>query len=228
MIVLILYFIAATIEIIGEFTENYQVIFYSKILLMPLLMIYAFTQQKQKSKIIFLLLGLFFSWFGDIFLMIRHQQPAEKSKLFFILGLVFFLLAHVQYIIAFIKDTIKQNKAGNVVQKPYQIIPFIVFVLSLWMYLGNSIQAMKLPIYAYSIVIVTMSITALNRYQLVSSKSFTYVFIGALLFMFSDSCIAVSAFKQHFYLDRVCIMFTYIIAQYLITKGYLENINQNN
>lgn len=228
MIYLIIYFIVALVEIFGEFSDNYNIIFYSKILLMPILIVYVLMQRRPLSKVIFLILGLFFSWFGDIFLMIRHQQSEDKVKLFFILGLVSFLIAHIQYIIAFLKDTMPKAKAGNVISKPILILPFIIFIVSLWIILGNSIQEVKIPIYAYSIVIATMSITALNRKNIVQNNSFWYVFIGALLFMFSDSCIAISVFKQHFYLDRVVIMSTYIIAQYLITKGYLMNlVNEN-
>ncbi len=227
MLIPIIYFIAAFIEIFGEFLENYNVIFYSKIILMPLLMLYVYLQTKAKGKYLFLILGLFFSWFGDIFLMIRHQQAPEKVKLFFILGLASFLIAHVQYIIAFIKEIYLKNKVSIVVSKPYIVLPFLLFIITLWIILGNSINEVKIPIYLYSIVICTMSITAFNRKELVNKKSFLMVFVGALLFMFSDSCIAISVFKQHFYLDRVIIMATYIVAQYLIVTGFLLNNQEN-
>lgn len=224
MLVLIIYFIISFIEIVGEFTENYTLLFYSKILLMPTLMLFVFKEQKIKGKVIFLLLGLLFSWFGDIFLVVRHHQVIENKKLFFIFGLAAFLVAHIQYIIAFTKDTMNKKIAGYVISKPYLVLPFIIFVATLWLFLGNHIHEVKLPIYLYSIIIATMSITALNRKKIVDNSSFRLVFIGALLFMFSDTCIAVSVFKQPFYLDRVMIMSTYVIAQYLIVKGYLANI----
>ena len=59
MLIPIIYFIAAFIEIFGEFSENYNVIFYSKIILMPLLMLYVYLQTKAKGKYLFLILGLF-------------------------------------------------------------------------------------------------------------------------------------------------------------------------
>lgn len=221
----ILYFIASLVEIIGELLEKYSIIFYSKIVLMPILMLWAFTTVKHKKSIVFLLLGLFFSWLGDIFLMLKTQQEGEQIKQFFIYGLAAFLIAHVNYIIGFIKQANESTEIGHVTAKPFLVLPFIVFVIGLLSYLGNSIQAVKIPVYLYSVVISCMAIAALNRKTFANTTSFYLIFIGSLFFIFSDSCIAISNFKQPFLGSRVIIMSTYIIAQYLITKGYLEHVS---
>lgn len=220
----IIYLIVALIEISGEFLENFSIIYVAKPLLMPILMIWVYTTTKNKKDVVFLLLGLFFSWLGDLFLMIRHEFEPPKDKMFFIFGLAAFLIAHLNYIICFLKDVKGKNKIGFIEAKPSLIMPFIAFIVGLLYFLGDSIQAMKVPVYLYCIIITLMSIVALNRKGIVSATSFKLIFIGSLLFIFSDMCIAISVFKAPFYLSRVLIMSTYILAQYLIAKGYNTHI----
>lgn len=218
----IIYLIVAIIEISGEFLEHFPIIYVAKPLLIPILMIWVYSTTKNKKDILFLLLGLFFSWLGDLFLMVRHEFEPAKAKMFFIFGLAAFLIAHLNYIICFLKDV--KSKIGFIEAKPSLILPFIAFIVGLLYFLGDSIQAMKVPVYLYCIIITLMSIMALNRKGIVSTNSFNLIFIGSLLFIFSDMCIAISVFKAPFYLSRVVIMSTYILAQYLIAKGYITHI----
>jgi len=81
---------------------------------------------------------------------------------------------------------------------------------------------MFVPALIYMIVILLMSISALNRYERVSLRSFTEVFIGALLFMVSDSLLAINKFSQPIPSASFFIMLTYITAQYFIVKGMID------
>ena len=64
--------------------------------------------------------------------------------------------------------------------------------------------------------------TAFNRKNLVNSTSFLLVFIGALIFVVSDSCIAINVFYKPFEFARIAIMSTYTIAQFLIIYGVIK------
>ena len=66
-----------------------------KPLLMPLLFLYVYYQEAFSTKKL-LLLGLTFSWIGDILLLF-----ASRGELSFIAGLLSFLTAHVFYIYLF-------------------------------------------------------------------------------------------------------------------------------
>jgi uncharacterized membrane protein YhhN len=80
---------------------------------------------------------------------------------------------------------------------------------------------MKLPVTIYTLVILTMVCGAINRYGKVNFRSWLIVLIGAILFLFSDSGIAISKFLHPFCGSQVLIMSTYVTAQYLIVMGYL-------
>jgi len=71
-----------------------------------------------------------------------------------------------------------------------------------------------------------MSAMALNRYKAVSFKSFYIVFSGSLLFVISDTLIALDKFLMPIPNDRIFVMSTYIVAQFLIMKGILKQFDR--
>ena len=81
---------------------------------------------------------------------------------------------------------------------------------------------MRIPVTIYGIVITCMLIAAFNRKNRVNVVSFYFTITGAILFVFSDSCIAINLFYKPFELARMIIMITYILAQLIIIKGVLE------
>ena len=78
-------------------------------------------------------LGLFFSWFGDVFLLF----PEKK----FIHGLISFLLAHICYIIAF--------SVGIEVKSFLYIIPLIIYGTTMFFYLKKDLGELKIPVIVY-------------------------------------------------------------------------------
>jgi uncharacterized membrane protein YhhN len=66
-----------------------------------------------------------------------------------------------------------------------------------------------------------MSMMALNRKGRVAQASYSLVFFGSILFLISDSMIALNKFFMEFALAGFWIMITYISAQYLIMRGLI-------
>jgi len=67
-----------------------------------------------------------------------------------------------------------------------------------------------------------MLLSALNRYGKVNGLSYILVVIGAMLFVISDSLIAVNKFHMKINFAGVMIMITYVTAQYLIVLGCIR------
>ena len=80
-----------------------------------------------------------------------------------------------------------------------------------------------LPVILYAAILLSMAAFAYNRYGFVNTKSFWLVFIGAVLFVFSDSIIALNflAFPGLIPKPGFVIMTTYVAAEFLIAKGIL-------
>ena len=228
MLFLLLYIIDGIVDIIAESVGIDWLKYTTKVLLMPLLMLYFYQQSKEIKNYKFIYLALFFSWWGDIFLMFPRNGNSSNAKLLFISGLISFLIGHLNYIAHFIKEVKLKPKVTVIIEKPYLVLPFLLYVLLLLKLLYPTLGSMKIPVTVYGIVITFMLMTAFNRKNLVSSKSFYFIFIGALFFIFSDSCIAINLFYQPFESARIAIMSTYIMAQLLIVKGILaERANAN-
>lgn len=157
------------------------------------------------------LLALVFSVIGDMFLMFTDVSPN-----YFTSGLVAFLLAHVMYILVFLKKR-------NITVKPYSVILFFVIYGGILFYvLKDGLGDMLIPVILYMLVILTMAVTAFWRKGNVGKKSFYLVFIGALFFIFSDSLIALDKFLMPIPLARTGIILSYAFAQLLIVSGIIK------
>ncbi|MCA0132323.1 lysoplasmalogenase [Winogradskyella alexanderae] len=162
------------------------------------------------------LLALLFSVIGDILLMFVTQ-----NALFFTLGLLAFLLAHIMYIITFLKHRSKPTKAIG-----FGLI-LVIYAVSLFTLLKERLDEMIIPVLLYIIVILTMTITAFLRKKQVSNRSYLLVLAGAISFVISDSLLAINKFYVSIPFSGIFIMISYALAQYLIVMGILK-INVTN
>ena len=156
-------------------------------------------------------LALICSLLGDILLMF-----VGESAHFFTLGLVAFLIAHVIYILLFLKH---RNKTRSPLR--FSVL-LIIYALSLFYLLMDSLGDMLIPVAIYMIVILSMATTAYLRKDSVNILSYGLVFIGALCFMISDSILALNKFYQPIPFSNISIMLTYALAQLLIVLGILK------
>jgi uncharacterized membrane protein YhhN len=219
---LLLFFgIIAVTEIYAEMTDNIQLIYVVKPLLMISMSIfYYFNIQTKKSRFSrFILLGLIFSIGGDTFLMF-------KGSPFFMAGLGCFLITHIFYILAF--QHYQKTISGFVNHKKWLIIPFVLYLFGMLAYLWNDLNDLKIPVIIYSTVICLMAIAALNLKNKLPTSVFYMLFSGVLLFLFSDSIIALNKFGGEgltIPFPRLMIMCTYIVAQLLIALSTLKANN---
>jgi uncharacterized membrane protein YhhN len=187
-----------------------------KALIIPLLMLLLLANIKPLKNNLhrIMLAGLFFSWGGDIFL-----EFTGRDGFFFILGLGSFLMAHIMYFSVFFL-TPGENVIFN--KRIYLLIPLIIYGAGLLYYLYGDLGNMRIPVVLYAIVILTMIAGALNRLEKVNKTSYYLVLSGAILFVISDSAIAVNKFSRPFESSGIVVMSTYIMAQYLIITGYIR------
>jgi uncharacterized membrane protein YhhN len=218
----VIYFIIGLISIILMNLPAFFPGFISKALIIPVLVIlFLVNINPFKNRLHgFILAGLFFSWAGDVVL-----EFSNNSGNMFIVGLVCFLLAHIMYFIVFLLTPGKNSVLTN---RIWLLIPVIIYGLVLIVYLYADLAAMRLPVIIYAAVILTMLSGAINRLEKVNRKSYYLVLAGAILFVISDSSIAVNKFSHQFESSGIVIMSTYIVAQYLIVAGYISQIRASN
>ncbi len=190
------------------------------LILLSLLVYFIFSgKHLEKTTYIRTILALFCSLLGDVFLLFETQ-----GSLFFTLGLTSFLIAHLLYTIIFIK---KRNK---IPPSYFWWITLFLFTYGALLFYGlkDGLGALKTPVILYILAILAMVLSAFGRKGNVPQASFNYVFAGALFFVVSDSVLAVHKFTMAIPQSHIIIMGTYAIAQYLITKGILRQVEIEN
>ena len=172
----------------------------------------------QKNVVRIATFAFLFSWFGDIFLMF-----ASDGNIYFMVGLACFLIAQIFYITLFRKTIKLSGREPFLRRNKIYLIAYILYGATIYYLLFNHLDiVLKIAVFMYMSAILGMSAMALNRYKTVSIISFSTVFFGSVLFVISDSLIAIDKFYIIIPNDRIFVMSTYIAAQYLIMRGVLK------
>lgn len=214
---LIIYLLVLASEIIAVQLDNYVLQTVFKPILMPLLaawFIAALKINKNRLKS-WVMAALFFSWTGDILLLLQ-----EKNSIFFLTGLVSFLLAHICYIIFFHKVRLTESIKAN----PWLLLLVVIYYAGLIIWMNPYLGEMKLPVRVYGIVISFMFMLAMHMLYLKNKPAGRFMMTGALLFLISDSALAINKFYRPFEGAGIVIMFTYGLAQLLIVYGAMNYI----
>ncbi|NMC13487.1 MAG: lysoplasmalogenase [Chloroflexi bacterium] len=186
---------------------------------MFVLLLYLFLSADFRNGIFWFAFGIFFSLWGDIFLMLPKRP--------FMAGLVFFLLAHLSYIAGFNNFNLEFNIASFVLLISIAFSSFNVYQLvtsrKVYFYRAD----LKIPILFYTIAISTMLFCAALTF---TSDTWPFipsfmVSIGAFLFYISDSIIAINRYVPPIRINRVISTMTYHIGQALIIIGVIYQTN---
>jgi len=185
---------------------------FAKPALLTALSLYFFleTRSHRTRRAVIFQIALVFAWLGDVLLM-RNDG--------FLAGLGAFLVMQVLYAWVFWKKP-KYTNAGAMVG----IVGYAVLVfMNCQPGLGN----LLLPVLVYLAVVVAMALAAFSRRGHVSAASFRFVAGGAVLFVLSDSFIALTRFGGGPLALDWLVMPSYAAAQYLIVEGVLREMRPN-
>lgn len=146
--------------------------------------------------------GLVFSLAGDVFLMLPNDR--------FVAGLVAFLIAHLLYIGAFTDGWAVPRATGWV------IVPFLVYAaVLLWILLPHVPRALKAAVIVYAAALLVMAWQAAER-GAAGLSSGVLAALGGVLFVISDSALALDRFRRPFPGAQPLVLATYWAAQTLI------------
>lgn len=214
LILHLIFLVIVIIELAGRFTDNINLEYPVKPLIMIWMAVYFLLFRKKKSFTIPVLVAFFFSWVGDNFLMF-----SGKNELFFYAGVGGFFFAQLAYIYIYTRYS-EQKRKGYLQKHPWIILLFLLYIGVIYFILLPGLEGIMKPvILVYALSLMAMSMMALNRRKRVNPSSFRYVFVGSLLFMASDSMIAINKFTTEIPMAGFWIMISYILAQYLIMRG---------
>ena len=203
----ILFLVVVILHFIGLF-YNDLLAFVSKPLLMTAL-VFVYLVSVQKANFWYVS-ALFFSFWGDVLLLFNNQ--------YFILGLGSFLITQLLYI----KLIISLIKRVTLSKITIVSLPFLFYFLSFLHLILDKVIDIKLPVIVYGFVLSLFGILSFLYYLQQKTTASLWLFLGAILFILSDSIIALNQFYNTKIDAQIYIMLTYILAQYLICKSFFS------
>lgn len=164
------------------------------------------TQQRTRVR-----LGLILSLAGDVFLLWPKQG--------FLPGLVAFLLAHLAYIAAFCVPV-------RLAARPWVFAMYALVAAAILSALWPGVPgALRVPVVAYVVCLATMAAQALVWWRssaavgTVDAPLARAAALGGVLFMASDSLLAINKFAVPLPLSSLWILLTYWLAQWCIASA---------
>jgi len=203
----ILFLLIAITDVYAVITQNKSLEIIFKPLLMTTLVIVYLVSVKKPN--FWLISALFFSFWGDVFLL-------DKTN-YFVFGLASFLIAHIMYI----KMTSQFVQKWTYLKLLKSAIPFVVLFVALLGLIYNKLGEMLLPVVVYGVAISIFGAFTLLNYTQEKSTANTWLLLGAILFIASDSLIALNNFYTPKRLFDIAIIVLYIVSQYLIVKAVI-------
>jgi len=195
-------------DIVGVIFKFSTIIFaFKPLIILSLIVLYILSVTKRNP---WYILALFFSFLGDVFLLFT-------GELFFIAGLVSFLITHL----LFIKILISQVQKYSWLKVFFAIIPFLLVFSFLIFNLKEGLHEMLLPVIIYGLTLSTFGALSFIDFLNTRSKKSLLMFTGAIVFMLSDCVLAIDKYYFEEHINKIIIMFAYVLAQYLIYRSMI-------
>lgn len=195
--------IAAALTISSEYHGPRRMVYIFKPLTIVLIISIVFLPKYPVSQFYKYMIaaGLVCSLIGDVFLML----PVDR----FISGLVSFLVAHLLYVAAFIFE-------GNRSFSVLVAVPLLAYGVLMLSLLWRGFGKMRAQVVVYMLALMLMAWAAMSRYLITRQGGSLLAAVGAVLFVASDSILAVERFRKRFRIAQFLILLKYFIAQCLI------------
>ena len=155
--------------------------------------------RNSKGKLI--AVGLVFSGIGDVVLSL------DPRKLF-VAGIGTFTLAHLFYISVFLRSKRINSFSLSV------IVALMLFAAAMGSYLYPHLGSMAIPVFFYLGIILIMAASAA-----LGEHNHRILVFGAVMFIISDSLIAINRFVSPIPYNDHWVMSSYYLAQVLIVYG---------
>lgn len=167
-----------------------------KLIPMLLIILFAFMQPAGESKKykVLIITGLVICMFADGLIY------------WFIIGLITFLIGHIWYIFAF-----RNIKAATIPK--WAVILLLAYGITMIIWIAGNLWSKGEIILAFAVIlyIAVILLMAWNAFQTANK----FAIIGAILFVFSDSILAINRFIVEVPFSHAFIMISYYGAQFL-------------
>lgn len=201
----------------------------SKPLIMALLLLYVWQHYRPSDLPVisrWLMVGMLFALLGDVFLMIQEVD-------LFALGLGSFLIMQLCYCRAFWLVIHRTERTVTIQSLWKTALPFLIYDLVFLILLypvfvkNPALTPLWWPVVGYVFCLSTMGLlaTQVEEFHLHRALTQGAILVGALLFILSDSAIAIDKFLYPIPGATWVVMSTYAAAQYLLVVGLMHQLH---
>jgi uncharacterized membrane protein YhhN len=201
----VLAFVSAAIAIAGKYLGWRPKIFFitkpltTVLILFPVLVL---MPDAEGAYVTLIAGGLAFALLGDILLMMQEDR--------FVLGIGSFAATHALYLAAFI------SAAGIALVNP-STIPLLLFAVIMTRFLWPGLRkSLQIPVLVYVVLITIMTTQAIGAAVQQEGAGLAIAAAGAVLFLASDSMLAIDRFRVPFKAAQGLVLATYWLGQWLI------------
>lgn len=188
---------------------------FSKLLLVPSLIVYLFTR-KQFERVggvnLFYLIAMVFAFIGDMLLLIIND-------LLFLPGMVSYMINLVLMGCFFLQvQPVSLKRVG----RPLLVIAVLsVIAYYIYDFLGESLREFRLPVVIYMVIVGTVAALSINTtyHSLYNRMAWLCFFGGMIVFMLSNAILVLNRFHFLNHYLYVGVMVTYGLAQFLFARG---------
>lgn len=168
------------------------------------------TRAPRSRLVVWLLVGIGFSWLGD-------SAPKVAGDNSFLVMVGFFLLAQIAYLVAFWPARSRSVAARGSAAWPFPLLGYAAALLVFLALCLPGTGALTVPVVVYGVVLVGMAVLATGIHPLAA--------VGGVLFVLSDGLIALREFTDWYALPwhGFAVMSTYLVAQVLLVLGVLRH-----
>ena len=198
LILSLLYFLSGLAFIILKYIPGPVPEFVVKARIEPLLILILLVNLEPGKQVThwLLFLSLLFAWAGDVLLELPNAFSLTRlHETFFMAGLAGFLITQLLFFTLFSLAPVRKSGWRLF---PVMLLPVCLYGAGLLWIMMDDLGNLRVPVIVYTVVILAMIAAAINRYKKVNERSYFLVLAGALLFLLSDSLLAVNKFSFPF------------------------------
>lgn len=214
-IILTIFFIVSFIEITAEFNEDKLLVWYTKPLILPLLIGYYIRRSNKINA--YYLIALLFCWIANLFFI-------DNTWNYILLGVACFLIYRILVIII----VLKKVKMPDLLPLFLGSIPFVFIYASVAIFTFNIIGDSLYLFLIQGIFTIFLGGLSLVNYMLNSNKTNKILFVSALLFVINQFVFILRFYYEEANFFQAVAMVFFVWAQFLLTQYILKTEKQRN
>lgn len=214
ILIYVLFAAALLVNLLAEARDNDIARYYTKPLLIPMIMAYYMIIDRETDLLI--VIALLLAFFGDVFLLFERSNFLYRVGFFSFFLCYLFFAAHIALSLDLAHMPLKSIL--------WPVIPAALPILICLGIVWKSLKDARIFMLIYSSIGIILWYFCWLRVGQVPLHQALPPILGCVLFLVSDLMIGWSRFKQDFKYSGVYIMLTYAFAMVLMVVGFMEPV----